>query len=1695
MEGFNRVQPTGLQDNGLPGRTAGLAGHIHRKAMGNFKSHWVHKDYGVISVANDVVMIVHDNGDPSDTSYHIVTGFGDFRKGNMTPEQIQSAKKGIKAKRFGLPKPMVKTLLKDSVCIDDPEERRQHIKQVFHNNNHNEFIAKETEKYLDNLPDIEFIRQSASDYVQARTGGQVFIVPNDTSDRWRPRIRHGEDDGYASDFTWSERSPSPTPSDESHRSDAQSQQDQPQDSTRGPQDQGQTDNQEVQKPFDIRAGKAQSQSDLEEAHWKVRAAYIQAIMTDTHGNRFAATESRPFVSVIFAEHELRTDDEGITTFGLPKHLPYSNDYITSVGNSPKAVGNHSVIRVLDARYGYGQMIINHTFVTDSGNQYEFATTWLSVLHSEIDENFYGYATKKPGSDKRNPHVTKGYAELGLHLSEQDLEGIDLDNVLAYKMSVTVDGQGVRHAINSEVMTKMKSMKLGGHEEAVEAVDNMFSKREKTRFTFFCPGLDRQCAKALLSFSNSRVRAEDNPYGGLFNKVPSTKYFTNINQLADLSELHVQVQENAVVYFDNIDEFTARFSCGSRDEHTWSEAVSALLETREQQGIYIPIPYAQVQGRDSAGLIGLPKPVLIDALPRMDEVCEVVPGLTHKTEIPPAFKPDKSEKIYWLTKTLAKFWQEAKANGADQKAKMAIFRETMHDILIPAQTVEQTRKRDGYLDALAKHLMPKFENNQRESPADHRARLEAYATDSVHYFQHLEKEVDEAPRVVCRRIAVPQWLANWASHWYYAVNPRQRNWPKDSPVEAPLVDIAWPRISLEKGQHYTNQQVRKALATKTFPLRIIRACYDDTVVAQLGGIATATREHTEETPFGSFVDWCLRFGDCNDKRDPAEFFPRRPTSEIALPEKTLSLAQEAPAQITPESKGDDDEPAPQTLQSFESGALLGEILEEDMRIIEDATSSPRISKEASDRMIQAYRKLSGEQQQVFLKKDMPFGTLLCNGCPGSGKSAVALDFGLDMQSTTIDESRVKELVAKPPFKSKKSNPDKLCHDTTEKLLADRFKLNTADMVQTTYQDAEGYDKRGKFLTKAKTVKPVAATAPVLSTETTQTQVTTTESTATWATENVAGTTEEINWGSGGTYGFEQDKPKAGPSWRKSTFVISADTNEQLDDLAAKAAIRGYNINGRRLLITRVTNPNASKGDLESLVNGHKDIFDVITEPDLDETTAKFMLYHVGQKARDRSRRKIKGGDYNVGSHMFAYVEEAKNGNVIVPEARIIHNLLEKRERAPATFTKDDARDLKKNLNRLELQIINQSDVILGTPVALSKLSRRKGLDIFVSCIFIDEAYRMTEPNTWTVLSAFKDAPFRILAGDLKQLGPLVLTSRSDHDLSSETYFTGVFSKQLALPLASRMERGGVQPVTLRINHRSCGGASDFCSQMFYYGAMVESQHNSCQEEIERCTDIMRSLAQRNLRGSMLNFDLVESEEIATGSSFINPMHAQYIAEIVFRLHYQNAPGQLDRDLGLGKRATIHIAAFYSEQVPVIINALARLPKQVCWRDGIKVTTADGAIGHEADIVILDPVRSSKLGFTGDHKRVNVAYTRARLLNITVLNSNSVSTRDYMVRDSGKNIVVAQRKYAKARNAHVQVKRDDTVFCQKCFGKAHKKSNTCPNEVYCSHCNLNTHHIRKCNFADKGLDEYVPLDSTIAAPGSVRALKNIKSSLAS
>mmetsp|Transcript_14261 Transcript_14261/g.21959 ORF Transcript_14261/g.21959 Transcript_14261/m.21959 type:complete len:796 (+) Transcript_14261:1-2388(+) len=95
-------------------------------------------------------------------------------------------------------------------------------------------------------------------------------------------------------------------------------------------------------------------------------------------------------------------------------------------------------------------------------------------------------------------------------------------------------------------------------------------------------------------------------------------------------------------------------------------------------------------------------------------------------------------------------------------------------------------------------------------------------------------------------------------------------------------------------------------------------------------------------------------------------------------------------------------------------------------------------------------------------------------------------------------------------------------------------------------------------------------------------------------------------------------------------------------------------------------------------------------------------------------------------------------------------------------------------------------------------------------------------------------------------------------------------------------------------------------------------------------------------------------------------------------------------------TIGIISFYNEQVGNIRNVVRELRLDTHPGFSIQVSSVDGFQGSEKDIIILSCVRSKMhkkcdrgVGFLNDHRRMNVAFTRARQSFWVVGNCNVLS----------------------------------------------------------------------------------------------------------
>ncbi|KAK7973490.1 hypothetical protein PG996_007715 [Apiospora saccharicola] len=1258
----------------------------------------------------------------------------------------------------------------------------------------------------------------------------------------------------------------------------------------------------------------------------IKHAYWKSIKADTIGARFAGQVSFGFPCVIFVHQEIPKGANGDSSFSLPMVLPYTTSHFLSIGNASSSYGYRTIMRVFNASMGYAKLRIQHLFSRRKGEkEYVFATTELCVLDMTIDKSIEGYAIEIQGN-RWGPPITNAYSALGLNFTKNDLEGIDMSVVPAYETTIIM--KDTRHATAHHVINEMARDRVGGFREIVDVVNSVFSQRHKPlKMTFFVPGYDDQCLRALAKLNEARRRCATSPYLPLCAKVPTTNKFSHPSQMVSLQDLSKNLkQESTEVYYQDVLEMVARLSYACRSEQLKAESDGEWLMNRPQKGIRIPLPFLQIKGQVAAGLIILPAPQGMEAMPAIGEVVQLKVDVKFTMQTPPDAKLIQQEMCNKLASQIWDIIQKARALGDHRLyATVGHIRAGLELIAIPAKTKAEGDQRQKWLDNFAKQCMPQLVNSVREPPYQHKPRVESLVEGNYKYFQLREPTTDEAPMLTAVRVATPPFLQAYGPHCYYTVDPKQPNWPKNGTV-APRVQCDWPNVPLETTIDAQNKAVQYAIKNKTFNLWIHRICHDETLLTQLRGIHDFAPSPVDNTEFARFGRWCLDFAETTEKHDPAEFWPALKHLRDRVQGKKFEDSVHADLR---QSK-----PEPGHLEIEDEGP-------------------PQISRELSDRLLKAFDVLDKDQKKVILATDLSHGVLLVNGCPGSGKSFVALFMAILSILTTVDVSRFPANISSP--------------------------------------------------------------------------------------------TPQV-----GQVGF-----------KKGMAAISADTHDQLATTAEKIDKMGTSMFNSEFLIVYVTNPSMTSSTLGDLLGDKRDMFEDIQRPELDSSTVEYMLFEAGNEFKKDTNRPIPGLKYNIASHIRDLVNAARLGLPSAPVAQRVSDLMVTRKRNPTAFAndKDMVMELKQCISDLEMLIYNMADFIVGTPVALGRLARNRGFTGIINCLMIDEAYRMTEANMMSLFATFKDAPIRELVGDIRQMSPVVTTLCTDTNAKSELAFTNPFAEQMSQSMPARMEATGFTPYSLNVNHRGINGSSRFCSDHFYDGAMIEARdEDESHAEIQHAIGILSKRFNRELRGTMFNFDLYESYEFNSGNSYENGRHAWFIADLCTQLHSNGAAKKHPTTDEEGERAKILIQCMYKEQVQVVRTQLQRLPKGAVCMELITVATVDGSQGDEAEIVIVDMVRTLAVGFTGDHRRVNVAYSRARFFTITVANYESVSTRRNRVHPAAE-ILVKQHKWAKARNSEVQLSNSQMLSCARCLGQSHQGGNYEAN-LECSACFEIGHHARNC-----------------------------------
>ncbi|PNY22687.1 ATP-dependent helicase [Tolypocladium capitatum] len=338
---------------------------------------------------------------------------------------------------------------------------------------------------------------------------------------------------------------------------------------------------------------------------------------------------------------------------------------------------------------------------------------------------------------------------------------------------------------------------------------------------------------------------------------------------------------------------------------------------------------------------------------------------------------------------------------------------------------------------------------------------------------------------------------------------------------------------------------------------------------------------------------------------------------------------------------------------------------------------------------------------------------------------------------------------------------------------------------------------------------------------------------------------------------------------------------------------------------------------------------------------------------------------------------------------LKKLLARMEGGEALGT-DDWQAIRRQVSFLYRTVLSQADFIATTPVAacggFSKLFEP-------DLIFMDEAPHARELTTLIPIAYYSPLAW-IFTGDVKQTRPFVKSS-GIRDMESDGMKFNPFAEQLRVSTMARAAAVNALNSKLLVNKRAYGNLHRLPSKMFYGGEMM-SGHDEASMYPPSAQHLKEYLEEL---GGVPNVDenrvvvrLKGSRETMDRDSFWNPAHHEWLSQQAQHLLRDEAFRTVTGPAGGG---TIMIATPYSAAARQYQAEVRRWPRK--WQDRVEVLTVDKAQGNQADVVLLDMVRTTRAGFMDDAQRLNVAMTRARQAEVMVMHHRM--TMKYVRGDMG------------------------------------------------------------------------------------------------
>ncbi|GJC85810.1 DNA-binding protein SMUBP-2 [Colletotrichum liriopes] len=392
------------------------------------------------------------------------------------------------------------------------------------------------------------------------------------------------------------------------------------------------------------------------------------------------------------------------------------------------------------------------------------------------------------------------------------------------------------------------------------------------------------------------------------------------------------------------------------------------------------------------------------------------------------------------------------------------------------------------------------------------------------------------------------------------------------------------------------------------------------------------------------------------------------------------------------------------------------------------------------------------------------------------------------------------------------------------------------------------------------------------------------------------------------------------------------------------------------------------------------------------------------------------------------------------------------RAKPVLTIDEDAALTDSIYRLIAAALETVNIIVGTPVALSQLGNCSKLvseefgkwnsDVIV----IDEAARMPEAQAWIPIAAF-DTKLVIMMGDTRQFKPMSKSLDNQGQGTEGAKWRSTFGPQRTMSLLRRAEKAGATVHHVRINRRNIGNIAAWARWNVYNGRMNIKYGKGPLVDLFRLTinNILR-LDKSTANSYVVNIG--EGEERNTKPSYDNEANRNYCFHLIFRLFRTGFPCTTD----VQAQGSIMVITPYSAQLAAYLNEWDNYNVDAYMKQNVSFRTIDDSMSAEADVVILDTVRTEKLGFIPMTPRMGVATTRARGGMITLLNVKDWSKKKASLASFAKvNHMVSYFNWHFQHGAVADTnfrRKGWALMCTKCGGPNHledkcKSDNKCRN----------------------------------------------------